>query len=661
MPKKAPTMPSGPRSMFKKRSSLGSNPMASLRSSSWSVPEMFKASSIDDFVVEELGGRSGNLVYGPVSVFNGSVSLTAKAKLPSVTVSVTFRGLTEFNGKPLAFFNVTDHLWTGDLEPGPKNFLFAFKFPPVNLPPTSTEPYIDYQFVAQIKTALGANVVDSLLPADLKVFTSKPHQLTFMPYVDPFAKQPVAPKLLPPIRQAPEVFIPPAPTRSPTGGRPMLRLTTENLPPSPTLLPTEPKTQPTPMETNPSSEKTAVILDGNGRIMAKLKVLTSKTKFVPGDEVKVTVILTLPKGVAIPKNYHVKIVERRALGFATDEDADLADNTSEDGHDKARRTSAGKIFNRVLTQQKYPFARVARPIENRPSTSHSNDGLDNYVFESGIEIVETLSVRLPSFKTFIDKALLPSASLPLGPSARDIALATPVTPLVNPAPSIKGKEIIRPASAPRPLTGTTIHSNRSGSSTIHGLHYIVAHFLTVTVPLFSGTATSLIRKTSGTLEVDVSLILGNRTPDIYGYQSHSVTGSMEKLKVSTPELVVVPPGEAPSGLSRQSSKASFRREPSPLRGLGLGVSAGGAAYGNGNGNGNGNGHKYGYGGYGHDGASEGSAIYHPLPVLRNRGSRLSFRSIEAPAPPIPAVKKWKKGDKFPTLEDTDERPGFLSG
>ena len=64
-------MSSGPKSMFKKRSSLGSSPMASLRSSSWSVPEMFKASSIDDFVVEELGGRSGNLVYGPVSVFNG--------------------------------------------------------------------------------------------------------------------------------------------------------------------------------------------------------------------------------------------------------------------------------------------------------------------------------------------------------------------------------------------------------------------------------------------------------------------------------------------------------------------------------------------------------------------------------------------------------------
>ena len=39
--------------------------------------------------------------------------MNVKSPLSKVTVSVTFRGLTEYNGRTLAFFNVTEDLWTG--------------------------------------------------------------------------------------------------------------------------------------------------------------------------------------------------------------------------------------------------------------------------------------------------------------------------------------------------------------------------------------------------------------------------------------------------------------------------------------------------------------------------------------------------------------------
>lgn len=121
-------MPSGPMSIFKKkRPSLNGS-----RSSSWSMGERFKSNPVEDFTVEELGGKSGHLVYGPVSVFNGEfaigrwflediglthiigkVALTVKSRLPNVTVSVTFRGLTEYNGRTLAFLNFTQDILTG--------------------------------------------------------------------------------------------------------------------------------------------------------------------------------------------------------------------------------------------------------------------------------------------------------------------------------------------------------------------------------------------------------------------------------------------------------------------------------------------------------------------------------------------------------------------
>ncbi|KAF8420125.1 hypothetical protein EV426DRAFT_260744 [Tirmania nivea] len=642
---------SGPLSLFRKRSSSHGNSFRS-RSSTWSVSERFKSSPIEGFVIEELGNKSGNLVYGPVSLFNGNVAMNVKSPLPKVTISVTFRGLTEYNGRTLAFFNVTEDLWTGDLEPGPKTFSFTLKFPPVNIPPTSHEPYIDYNFIAQIKPVARASTKETSntpIPSEAKIYTSKPHSLTFMPYVDPFAKsrfdipdEPVVKRF--PAEPMPITF----PIESPqamgrgTGGRPTLTLTTQNLPPSPSLqMPQQNPKEITPQK-NPGVEKSAIIMDGNSRILGKLKVVTAKSKFVPGDEVNITITLTLPNGMPVPKNLTAKIVERRTLGFEEDEDADQDIERSDD-EGKHRKTSSGKIFSRTLTCKRYLLAKNAtpKPFENRPTTASSNrTGLEGYTMESGIEVTESFSVRIPTFKSFIDDSLLPSASLPLGPALKDTSLASTIHSPLRSFNSIKGKEPMRP-STPRPHTATTLSSGNSGPA-VHGLHYIVAHSLNIQVPLTAG----LMRKSSGTLDVDLELILGNKTPDVYSYQSNSINGSMGVLKVSTPELVVVPPGQDTAhdlldgGLRHQDSKTSFERKPSPLRNMGSFDDAEGVYLGA-------------TGGSMANGSSPGHVRAHSRPVsLRAASSRVSIRSLDAPE------LQWKKGERFPTLNDSRERPAF---
>ncbi|RPB27995.1 hypothetical protein L211DRAFT_477566 [Terfezia boudieri ATCC MYA-4762] len=636
----------GPLSMFTKRSSFHGRP----RQSTWSVSERFKSRPIEDFVIEELGNKSGHLVYGPISSFNGSVAMNVKSPLPKVTVSVTFRGLTEYNGRTLAFFNVTEDLWSGDLELGPKTFSFTLKFPPVNLPPTSHEPYINYNFIAQIKPVARATTNETPnvpTPLEAKTYISKPHPLTFMPYVDPFAKsrfdipdEPVVRRF--PVESMPITFpmeLPQAMGRG-TGGRPTLTLTTQNLPPSPSLPLQQQKPREITPQKNPGVEKSAIIMDGNSRILGKLKVVTAKSVFVPGDEVNMTITLTLPKGTPVPKNLTTKIVERRTLGFEDDEDADQNIEGSDD-EGKHRKTSCGKIFSRTLTSRKYPLAKLAKPkpIENRPITASSNrTGLEGYTMESGIEVTESFSVRIPTFRTFIDDSLLPSASLPLGPALKDTSPASTIYSSFSRINSIKGKEPMRP-STPRSHAATTLNSPKPGSA-VHGLHYIVVHSLNVQVPLTAG----LMRKSSGTLDVDLELILGNKTPDVYSYKSNN--GSMEMLKVSTPELVVVPPGQNTGhdllggGLMHQDSKTSFERKPSPLRNMdsfdGADDVSPGAT-----------------GGSMANGSSPGHIRTHSRPVsLRATSSRVSFMSIEPPE------IQWKKGEKFPTLNDSREKPVF---
>lgn len=57
--------------------------------------------TIAELKIEELGGRGGELVFGPVAVFNGQVSMRVKKRLEGVRICVRFCGEvegTEFMG-----------------------------------------------------------------------------------------------------------------------------------------------------------------------------------------------------------------------------------------------------------------------------------------------------------------------------------------------------------------------------------------------------------------------------------------------------------------------------------------------------------------------------------------------------------------------------------
>lgn len=68
---------------------------------------------IQDFRVEELGGRAGKSVFGPVSVFNGAVSFRVKKPLKGITVTVAFAGVTEVEGSFVSFLSERLDVFSG--------------------------------------------------------------------------------------------------------------------------------------------------------------------------------------------------------------------------------------------------------------------------------------------------------------------------------------------------------------------------------------------------------------------------------------------------------------------------------------------------------------------------------------------------------------------
>ena len=68
---------------------------------------------IDDFKIEELGGRAGKFIFGPVSVFNGAASFCVRKPLKGVTVTVAFVGVTEVGGKYVNFLSEGLEVFSG--------------------------------------------------------------------------------------------------------------------------------------------------------------------------------------------------------------------------------------------------------------------------------------------------------------------------------------------------------------------------------------------------------------------------------------------------------------------------------------------------------------------------------------------------------------------
>lgn len=481
-------------------------------------------SCVEDFKVEELGGQSGKLVFGPVSVFSGNVSLWIKKPLKSMALTVTFNGVAEVDKYLFTFLNISHEVYIGDFQEGLRTFLFGFNFPYLNLPPSSRNPQIVYSFIAKLTDAsTGPTDDNSSAKSKISEYKSKPLEIFFIPYIDPSLNSPHVPRIGTSPNQSngkgkgvehiKEESVNTAlsqtgPGSSATAAKPKLTLTTADLPVSASSNSTPIIDKPRFLDS--SITKSSRIMDDDNNTVAKLTVDLPKTKFLPDEEIVLRLRLTVKDGEPIPKGFGVRVIERRFLA-RIDCDGDNEDGDGEDeGHQRDMKI-VGKKQSKVLAGRKFTL----RPEEARTvrevviDTSDSQARSDSRL--KGGKVIELpIKVKLPTFQTFINDFLLPTATLPLSPL--DIALDSGNSGSI-PSPTYtekgKGKS---PALSPITTTPTTTTSI-SINSVNKNLNFVVDHVLQVTVPT-SGSGGWFKKSTpvAKDLEVLVPIVLGNINP-----------------------------------------------------------------------------------------------------------------------------------------------------
>ncbi|KAH0607747.1 uncharacterized protein H6S33_002781 [Morchella sextelata] len=478
-------------------------------------------SCVEDFKIEELGGQSGKLVFGPVSVFNGNVSLRIKKPLKGMTLTVTFNGVAEVDKCLLTFLNISHEVYSGDLQEGLRTFLFGFNFPYLNLPPSSKNPNLVYSFIAKLTDAkIGPVGDDSSTRSRILEYKSKPLEIFFIPYIDPSLHSPTSRvdtnpnqsngkgKGVESVKEGSvdNTLSPEIGSQGPaTVAKPKLTLTTADIPISASSNSTPVIDKPRPLDL--SITKSCRIIDDDNNTVAKLIVDLPKTKFLPDEEIFLGLRLVVKDGEAIPKGFGVRVIEKRFLA-RIDSDGDNRDTDSEDeGHQQDMKV-IGKKQSKVLAGRKFTLrpeeARTVREamVDNPDIMAGSDGGL------KGGKVIELpIKIRLPTFQTFINDFLLPTATLPLVPSdlALDSGKADSI-PLPTYTEKGKGKS---PAISPVTTTPTATTSI-SMESINKNLNFVVAHILQVTVPT-NGSGSWFKKSTSVAkdLEVTIPIVLGN--------------------------------------------------------------------------------------------------------------------------------------------------------
>ncbi|CCX33483.1 Similar to hypothetical protein [Tuber melanosporum Mel28]; acc. no. XP_002838409 [Pyronema omphalodes CBS 100304] len=463
---------------------------------------------IEDFRVEELGGRAGQSVFGPVSMFNGQVTFRVKKPLKGITVSVTWAGTTEIEGKPIRFISADANVYQGDLiKEGFRSFLFAFKFPHINLPPTSENPLIQYTFQAKLAVDNRPDSKETLPfshTTEIMEYRTKPLRISFIPYIDPslqlppLSKKPSVHKKQRSIPSSPRsshsagkrpenrsqhtILSPDSPVGSSSGNRtpkmrgPKLTLTTADLDPIITVSDhSTPFTEKPYISTLSSAITRSFSLVGdNDETIAKLTADLPVSRFLPAEPIKINLTITVNDGVPLPKGLGARIVETRCLVEESPDGEPIEQNPQEDFDEDMmkpplRVKTVGKEQLRVLTGEKFLLPRV----------SNTN------------ELKQSFSVVLPDFQTFIADSLLPTAVLPLGDPTRDSE--SPLTPNTD-------------------ISGKTDDADLHRVKRAHELYFRVHHLVQITVPMPSGTHWYNTAKGLGELEVTVPIILGNKKP-----------------------------------------------------------------------------------------------------------------------------------------------------
>lgn len=378
-----------------------------------------------------------------------------------------------------------------------------------------------YSFIAKL-THTGPVGDNSSIRSGTGEYKSKPLEIFFIPYIDPSLHSPTSRmdtnpnqsngkgkgKGVESMKEGPanNTLSPGIGSQGPaTVAKPKLTLTTADIPISASSNSTPIIDKPRPLDL--SITKSCRIIDDDNNTVAKLIVDLPKTKFLPDEEIVLGLRLVVKDGEAIPKGFGVRVIERRFLA-RIDSDGDNRDTDSEDeGHQQDIKV-IGKKQSKVLAGRKFTLhpeeARTVREaiVDTLDIMAGSDGGL------KGGKVIELpIKIRLPTFQTFINDFLLPTATLPLVPS--DLTLNSgkaDIIPLPTYTEKGKGK-----SPAISPITTTPTATTSISMDPINkNLNFVVAHILQVTIPT-NGSGSWFKKSTSVAkdLEVTIPIILGN--------------------------------------------------------------------------------------------------------------------------------------------------------
>lgn len=396
-------------------------------------------------------------------------------------------------------------------------------------------------------------------------FKSKPLEIIFIPYIDPSLSSPHILRISPRSRKGKGVESikekPVNNTDCPVHGamglsgvaKPKLTLTTADLPSSASSNSTPIIDKPRSL--NPSTTKSVRIKDDDNKTVARLTVELPKTKFLPDDEIVLRLRLTVRDPGTIPKGFGVRVVERRFFARVGSESDEEGSESDDEEHPREMKV-VGKKQSKVLAGRKFTIhPEEAYTVQETKASGSDADGEDeDAALKGGKEIEQPIKVRLPSFQTFINDILLPTATLPLGPSDVVMDSAPAIGNVEARSDSVysgkgngkgKGKSTAHSPAVSSPTTATSVSMNPANK----GLNFVVSHILQVTVPM-NGSGNWFKKSTSATrdLEVAIPIVLGNINP-------------LASSRKKTPELRLNALEEirygSGVGSSRSSGRSSF--------------------------------------------------------------------------------------------------------
>lgn len=412
---------------------------------------------------------------------------------------------------------------------------------------------------------------------------SKPLEIIFIPYIDPSLDSPHIPRISQKVsskernekgkgvestKENPvnSTECPVHGTMGPSGiAKPKLTLTTADLPSSASSnsTPIIDKSR----SINPSIIMSARIKDDDNETVAKLTVELPKTKFLPDDEIVLRLRLTVRDPGAVPKGFGVRVVERRYFSRDNSESDEGGTESDEEEHPREVEV-VGRKHSKVLTGRKFTIhsedAYTVKETKSNGSDA-SDEEAEDAALKGGREVEKPIKVRLPTFQTFINDFLLPTATLPLGSS--DFVMDSPPATEDRSDSGYSGKGKGKgkgksPAHSPA-VNSPTIAASIPMNSTDRCLNFVVSHILQVTVPI-NGSGNWFKKSTSTTrdLEVAIPIVLGNINPVALSRKK------LPELRLNALEEIRYGSGV---GSSRSSGRSSFGSASGPSGPSGAGI------------------------------------------------------------------------------------------